>query len=173
MRFTVTEHVPFPRDEVFRFQRDRLADVLERMPGVASVEVLSREVDGPRIRTVKRWTGAVAALPDAVRAAVPESAVQWKDTAIWDESRWAVDWSMDLYGFPGGLVAKGRNRFDADGDETLVHVAGDLALVPERIPGGGVLRPLMPAVERLILGQIRTNLRRTLDAVAERLAEGV
>lgn len=173
MRFTVTEHVPSPREEVFRFQRDRVADVLDRMPGVVSVEVLSREVEGPRIRTVKRWTGAVDALPRAVRAAVPESAAQWKDTAVWDESRWAVDWSMDLYGFPGGLVGRGRNRFDADGDETIVQVTGELVLVPGRIPGGAVLRPLLPAVERLILAQIRTNLRHTLDAIAERLAEGV
>lgn len=172
MRLTLTEHVAFPREEVFPFQRDRLGDVLDAMPGVASIEVLSREVDGARVRTVKRWTGAADALPDALRAALPATALQWRDEALWDQEGWSVDWANDLYVFPGAFVARGRNRFEADGDETIVHVGGEVAIAPERLPGGALLRPLVPTIERFLLAQIKGNLRALLAAVGERLATG-
>jgi hypothetical protein len=171
MRFSVGEHIPFPREDVFRFQRDRLADVLDRLPSIAGVEVLSRETDGPRVRTVKRWTGRVDALPEALRAAIPARALQWRDEATWDEERWTVEWAIDLVGFPGALRAGGKNRFEADGADTIVQLSGDVAVVAERVPGGAMVRPLLPAFERFLVGQIRGDLRRTLDAVGERLGE--
>ncbi|MDP2316924.1 MAG: hypothetical protein Q8P41_28790 [Pseudomonadota bacterium] len=171
MRFSLTEAVAFPRERVFRFQRDRMPELLSDLRSVASVETLEVHVDGPRMRGVKRWTGATAGLPASVVGLFPANAFQWVDTSTWDESDFSVTWGHRHERWPDAMRARGTNRFEANGEDTLLSLDGELTLYPERVPGvpaavGEAVRPLL---ERLVVAQLRATLRDTLALVAERL----
>jgi hypothetical protein len=173
-RFSFAEAVPFPRERVFTFQRDNLGELVPRLKAVSAIETLERTEDGPRVHSVKRWTGSTDGVPAAVRDALPLEAFQWRDTSIWDASGWIVRWSHRHERWPDAMRATGTNRFEDDFGETRVLLEGEIALSPERVPGvlevvGAALGPL---IERVVVAQIRASLRETLALIAERLEDG-
>lgn len=171
MRFAVTERIACPRDRVFEVYRDRLVDLLPGRGSVARIETLELGVEGPLLHSVKRWTGATHGVPAALVNAFPADAFQWRDTSTWDAETFEVRWSHRHERWNDALRAEGTNRFEDDDGETLVHLEGDLSTHPERVPGvpNAVAAAVRPALERYLVGQVRSTLRETLALIAEHL----
>lgn len=168
MRFTLHDEIDFPRELVFTTIRDRLPDILPYLPNVDEIEVLESHDDGEIRRCVKRWAGSSDEIPAVVRPLIRPDILQWIDHATWDQGRWQVDWWHEMGVLPGAISAKGTNRFEADGDITIISMEGDFTIHPERLTFVPqiVARRAAPALERFIIGRVKPNLRATNEAVA-------
>ncbi|NOY28449.1 MAG: hypothetical protein GXP62_21540 [Oligoflexia bacterium] len=168
MRFTLTHEIPFPRDLVWTTIRDRQDDLLAYLPNVDRIELIEHQDLGQVQRFVKRWVGSSDDIPAVLRPMVKPDLIQWIDHASWDQSRWLVEWWHETGVLRGGMTSKGTNRYEADGDITLITFEGDLKIHPEAFTflPQVIARRAAPVLERFIIGRLKPNLRATNEAVS-------
>ena len=164
MNFDSETLVSHPASAVLETMVDRMEDIVPFLDTVDSIETLEREeLDGGRIRIVRRWQGSESSAPPALAAFVTADMLAWIDTAIWHPEEYAVDWSIatsmsKLY------ECGGRNSFGPAPDDpenaTLMRVSGELTVYPDKVPGvpGFLARRLAPQVEKFVVNLLKPNL---------------
>ena len=164
MEFDSESLVSHPAQAVLDTMIERMEDIVPFLDTVEGIEVISREeLDGGRIRIVRRWQGSESSAPPALAAFVTPEMLSWVDTAIWVPEEFYVDWSIetsmsDLY------TCGGRNSFGpAPSDPenaTLMRVKGSLTVYPDKVPGvpGFLARRLAPQVEKFVVNLLKPNL---------------
>jgi hypothetical protein len=169
VKFSLVDELPHPRDLVFSTHRDKLRELVEYMPNVASVVTESRVVEGPVVRLVNLWTGASDDVPAVIRPLVKPEHLTWVDRAVWDESKYRCDWEITLSAVPDAVTARGFNTFLEEGGETIIQMNGEFLIHPDRIPGVPVFvaKATAPAFERFVVGLLQPNLRRSNQAVQQ------
>lgn len=173
MKFNFIDEVPFPREQVWQVNRDRLPALVPYMPTVNAIEVIERAQAGDVVKLVNRWTGASDDIPGMVRPFVKSEYMTWLDYATWDQDRWRIEWRLELNILPGAISASGFTEYQEEGDETLIHMNGEFRIHPERIPGlpSALASRVVPALERFVVGAVEPNLRKTNECVARYLEE--
>ena len=164
MEFDSESLVSHPAQAVLDTMIERMEDIVPFLDTVEGIEVISREeLDGGRIRIVRRWQGSESSAPPALAAFVTPEMLSWVDTAVWVPEEFYVDWSIetsmsDLY------TCGGRNSFGpapSDPDNaTLMRVKGSLTVYPDKVPGvpGFLARRLAPQVEKFVVNLLKPNL---------------
>jgi hypothetical protein len=132
MQLRADGHVPFERDLVFVTYRDRLAELVEFMPNVRRIEVVSREDKGGVVEIVNVWHGG-GEIPAAARVVLSESMLSWTEYATWDETTHTCSWRIETHSFKGAVRCRGTNRFLVNGAETHIEIRGDLEIDTTRI----------------------------------------
>lgn len=175
MKFSLTDEIPHPLDLVFKTHRDHLLDFVDHLPNVARIQILKADWEGNVLHSQKLWTGSDAGIPGIVRPMIKPEMLTWKDTATWDGDRHQVDWHLDLNVLPGALSARGTNRFEDAGQDTVIHIEGEFTLIPEKVTmvPTALVRRLAPLLERFVVGQVTPNYRTTNEAVARYIEENL
>lgn len=173
MRIEADSVIPFPRDVVFRAYRDDLTKVVEFMPNVRRIDIVSRKDDGGITTLHNVWHGG-GDVPAALRAFVDEKLLAWDDFATWNEDAHGCDWSIRTHAFTEAVSCKGHTKMIPVGEgKTRVELAGDFAIDGKKLKGipslvaGSVGR----AVEGFLAKQITANLGSTTDALARYLSQ--
>lgn len=169
MKFSLVDEIPHPRELVFSTHRDKLLELVQYLPNVASVVTESRLEEGGVVKLVNVWTGASGDIPAPVRPLLKTEHLMWVDRAQWDRDRWRCDWEITLSAVPEAVSARGFSTFLEEGSETVVQMNGEFLIHPERVRGVPtfVARGAAPALERFVVGLLQPNLRRSNQAVQQ------
>lgn len=142
--------LPFPPETVFTIFRDEVAHLEPYLPGIQSIEVVSRAEHDGLVDLVVDWQSG-ADVPAFVRGLIGESKFAWTDYATWDEGALAVDWRTETVALGGALRCGARDVFLEDGPgRTLLQIRGAIDIDPAKIPGvpallGGAVGPRLEA----------------------------
>ena len=167
--------IPFPPEQVFATYRDRLVDLAEYLPNIASITVLSRdELPGGDVRLVNDWRGSGSDIPKVARAFLDPEKLRWTDHATWHQADLTVDWRSDVKAFPGAVLSSGKNRFVATGQGTRLEIRGQLTVDAGKIPGVPRLLAgtVSAAVEKVMVGQVASNATAQAEGLTRMMQRG-
>lgn len=173
MKFNITDEIPFEREIVYQTHRDKLEDLVSYLSNVDSIVTRERVEEGDIVRLVNEWSGSSSDVPAVVRSVLKPEHLTWTDRAVWDKSKWRADWQITINALPEAVTAKGTTEFfDEDGD-TLVRIAGEFIIHPDRIPAvpGFVARAAAPPLERFVVSLLQPNMKRSNQAVQQYLED--
>lgn len=173
MNFTITDEIPFERDLVFDTHRDKLAELVPYLPNVDHIEIRERIEEGDVIRLLNVWSGSSLDVPSVVKSVVKPEHLTWTDRAVWDRSSWTADWEITINAMPEAVTARGRSSFVDEGGDTVVRVAGEFVIHPDRLPGvpSFVARRAASPLEKFIVSLLQPNIRRSSQAVQQYLED--
>jgi hypothetical protein len=163
--------IPFPREVVFTTYRDDMAKLVPFLPNVRSIEVKSREEDGPRTKTVLIWKGG-GEIPGALRAVLSEAMLAWTDYATWDSQAFRCDWRTETHALTEAVHSQGANVFVEDGPgKTILQMRGKFEVDAKKIRGvpGFLAGKVSKAAEDFLGGKIEPNVLETAKGVAQYL----
>jgi hypothetical protein len=166
--------LPYARELVFVTYRDRIDELMDHLPNIRSIRVIERKErpDGV-VELVNEWI-AGGDIPAVARSFVKESMLKWIDYATWRASSYTVDWRTDVHAFPGAIKSQGMNRYLLDSGGMKLEIRGQLTCDPSKIPGIPRLLQdtVAPAVERVLVRAVQTNLIAIGKSVGKLLAKG-
>ncbi len=169
MRLESSDIVSQPIDRVYELVRDNLKAIVPFLPNVGRIDVLSREALGAgTIKVVNHWY-AKAEIPGVLKSFVNPDLFSWKDTAIWNDANFQVDYELESFVAKGLFEAKGTNYIrEVEPGKTEVKVVCDFEIHAERIPGVPKLlvskfRPLGEEALEKVLNPNLTSLSRGLN----------
>ena len=165
MRFEREEFLLHPADAVYELVRDRFAELLPHLPGVASIEVLSRERAGKgRPRVKSRWR---LRPPAIVGSLLPDEALVWNEDALWTDKKRTVESHIHGYGYE----SKSKIVYEPASDYTRVKIAAEVRLHPDAvdIPKQNLDKIVARAGDAL-REAVEPNLFAFLDAIREKLS---
>jgi hypothetical protein len=170
MRIEVDSVVHQPRERVFAAYRDDLADLIDLLPNVRSVDVQSRVVDGAIIRMHNTFAGATE-LPEALMRAFENRFLQWEDDAVWNESTWICEWTIHTSALREAVSCAGRTEFiDVGNGRTRLELRGDLAIDLRRVRVPAFLAAsLGRTLESFLVRHIASNLETVAEALGTHL----
>jgi hypothetical protein len=165
--------MPFARPLVFTTYRDKLPDLVPRLPNIRSLEVKERHDDGHLTRLRNVWTGG-GEIPKAARAIISESMLSWTDHASWDQAQWACDWRIETHAFTEAVSCAGRNTFVEERDGTRVVIRGTLVIDGRKVRGvpGFLAARIGKIIEDFLATRIEPNMVATAKSVRRFLEEG-
>ncbi len=152
--------LPFDRRRVFAAYRDRLVELVPHLPNIQSITVTSRVDRGTDTDFVNEWVGG-GDIPKVVRSVIKESMLRWTDFATWHEDDFTVSWRTEVHAFPGAVSSAGKNRYVALPEgSTRIELRGDLTIDAKKVPAVPrfLERTVAEAAEKMIVGQVKTNL---------------
>lgn len=172
MELVVDVDIRGPRERVFVAYRDRLTELLEFLPNIRRIAIVSREERDGEVRLVNEWLGG-GDIPAAVRGVVKESMLAWTDRATWRAGAFTVDWTTEVHAFPGAIQSAGQNRFVEKGDRTQLQIRGRLDADTSKVPGIPklVARGINGAVEKFFVAKVRENARDVGKGIEKLLSE--
>lgn len=158
MLIAVDAVIPHPRPRVFATYRDRLTDLLEFLPNIRAITILSRVDRGDEVDIVNDWV-AGGDIPAAARSILSESMLRWTDHVTWFERDYRVAWRTDIHAFPGAVKTAGQNRFVEVPEGTRFEMRGDFTVDATKVPGVPRLlaKSAGAAVEKVMVAQISRN----------------
>jgi hypothetical protein len=172
MKFTIKDTIPFPRDVVYRTQRDALPELASYLNDIESITVETRTEQGDVVSFINQWKAKGGDIPAIAKAFIKPEMLRWADHAKWTEGKWQCEWNMKLGFLPDAIEAKGINTWkELDANTTLVVIEGDIRIFAEKIPG--VPRMLAgkvgEAVEKFVVKMIEPNMKQTSVGVTNYL----
>ena len=172
MRFHVTDEIPYPRDEVFDALCNHMPDMVEFLPNVERIDVKSRKEQDDVVELVNLWKGNTE-IPRVLSGFIKPEMLTWTDHASWDRDTFKCEWHNIINALPDAVTAKGITTLVDEGDDTVLEISGEFTVHPERLPRGMSLmgRTIKPAIEKLIIGLLKPNLKQQAVAVREYLDE--
>lgn len=173
MDFSTTDIIEYPIEDVFGAHRDHLADLVEHLPNVESIEVLSRKEVGDRIELVNVWTAAKTEIPSLLRPFVKPDMMKWTDYASWSEADRRCEYRIELGFLKAAVKCRGVNSMKSTPEgHTAVTIEGTIEVDAKQIPGVPKMMAskVGSAVEGFIVKTITPNLKKTNDGVRAYLA---
>ena len=164
MRFEHEEFLLHAVEVVYPLVRDRIEELLPHMPGIESVEVLSRTAESKgRTRVRSRWRLRPPALLTRV---LPPAAFVWQEDALWIDKKRSVE--SQIHGF--GYESLTRIVYEPASDWTRVRIAAEVRFDSTGIdvPRGN-LETILAGAEQALRDAIEPNLTAFLEAIRERL----
>lgn len=163
--------VPYPLPRVFATYRDGLAELVEHLPNIREIKVLSRTERGDEVDLVNEWKGG-GDVPAVARSVLNESMLTWTDHATWFERDYRVAWRTDVHAFRRAVKSEGMNRFVAVPEGTQIQVRGEFKCDASKVSGVPRLLAgtVSSAIEKFMVAQIAKNAREIARGVAKVMA---
>ena len=164
MRFEREELILHPVDQVYPLARDGIEELLPHLPGIRSIEVLSRKTESPgKTRVRSRWT---VHPPLLLRPLLPAQAFTWEEDALWIDKQRRVDSTIHGYGYG----SKGTARYEPASDYTRIRVEVEATFDPRalQIPKEN-LEKILAGAEQALREAIEPNMAAFVEAIRERL----
>jgi hypothetical protein len=165
MRIEREEFILHPADRVYPLVRDRIYELLPKLPSVQSIEILSRAPEGKgKTRVRSRWT---LRPPSLLRPLLPASAFVWEEEALWIDKKYCVESRVRGYGYE----SQARTFYEPASDYTRVRIEAEVIFRPGSvdIPKENLDRIVAGAAEAL-RGAVEPNMTALLEAIGEYLA---
>lgn len=172
MKFTIKDQIPFPRERVYRVQRDALPQMAPYLNDIESITVESKKEDGDVVSFVNQWKAKGGDIPAIAKAFIKPEMLRWADHAKWTESKWQCEWNMKLGFLPDAIVARGVNVWkELDANTTVVVIEGEIIIHADKIPGVPKLLSgkIGAEVEKFVVKMIEPNLKQTSVGVTNYL----
>ena len=161
MKLEHSDIIKAPPDKVFSIVRDKLPDLASYLCSVAKVEQVCREsINEYQERIVSNWFANIR-LPALLGKFTGESLLAWKDTAIWDDKKKEVTYTLESFFINDLFDARGRNYFEcSEGGQTKLIVTCEVYIYPEKIPGIPrlIMKRITPAIEKIVEKMLRPNI---------------
>jgi len=167
MRIEREEFLLYPADEVYPLVRDRIDELLPHLPGVESVEILSRApASKGKTRVKSRWKLRPPALLGRL---LPPAAFVWEEDAVWNDRSYCVESKIVGYGYQ----SRAKTFYEPASDWTRVRIEAEIEFRPESvdIPKEN-LEKIVASAEDALREAIEPNMTALLDAIRERLGVG-
>jgi hypothetical protein len=164
MRIEREEFLMHPASEVYPLVRDRFAELLPHLPGIESIEVLSRTTPSKgKTRVKSRWKVRPPALLGRM---LPAAALVWEEDALWNDKTYSVDSTIHGYGYE----SRAKTLYEPASDYTRVRIDAEVTFRPESIdmPKENVEK-IFAGAEEALREAIEPNMTALLDAIRERL----
>lgn len=173
MRIHADVDLLHPRNRVFETYRDRMVELVEFLPNIRAIRVISREDRGADVLLVNEWVGG-GDIPAVARAVLKEEMLRWTDHATWHAGDYTVEWRTDVHAFPGAVKAAGKNAFVETPRGSRLEIRGELTCDSAKIPAVPRLlaRTVNAAAEKILVSQIGHNLAEIGRGVAKLLDRG-
>ncbi len=134
MELNADADIPFERGLVFAAYRDQLPKLVEYLPNIRRIEVVSRTDEGDTVELENIWYGG-GDIPGAARAVLSESMLSWRDFALWDQTDWSCSWRIETKSFTEAVRCEGSSRFFETPDGTRMEVRGEIEIDASKIAG--------------------------------------
>lgn len=156
------EIIERPLEEIFALVRDDLAKIIPFLPNIETIKVQKREENknNNTVNIVNHWYAKVE-IPPVAQAFVKKELFAWKDTAIWHNDEFYVEYQLESFWANDLFDAKGKNIFKAlDDDRTELTVTCNVILHPDKVPGVPkfLVKKVLPYVEPMVQEMLRPNL---------------
>jgi len=164
MRIEREDYLLHPADAVYPLVRDRIEELLPHLPGVDSVEILSRVKEGKgKTRVRSRWR---VRPPAFLGRLLPAAAFSWEEDALWIDKRYCVESRILGYGYESAA----QIFYEPASDYTRVRIGAEVTLRPDSvdIPKEN-LEKIVAGAEDALREAIEPNMTALLDAIRERL----
>ena len=164
-----------PPERLWVEVRDCLPELASQLDDIHSVEVLEREdLGGGRLRLVNRWR-STQTIPRLLQERLGATEVSWIDRNEWDETSLVCRWSIEPSVLTDSIRCAGATSYQPamGGRGTRVTFAGEFEFAPGALGGiaGPLERPLAAFIESIVKTLIPRNLRRVMEAGAQRIAQ--
>ena len=166
MRIAREEFILHPASRVYPLVRDRIYELLPKLPSVASIEILSRASEGKgKTRVRSRWTLRPPAL---LRPLLPASAFVWEEDALWIDKKNCVESRVRGYGYE----SRAKTFYEPASDWTRVRIEAEVDFRPESvsIPKAN-LDKILAGAEEALREAIEPNMTALIEAIGEHLGE--
>ncbi|MBX3184220.1 MAG: hypothetical protein KIT72_01745 [Polyangiaceae bacterium] len=135
MELNADADIPFDRARVFRAYRDELPKLVEFLPNIRRIDVVSREEPEPGVVEISNvWHGG-GELPSAARVVLSDSMLGWRDQARWSEADYTCSWSIRTNSFTEAVRCEGVNRFVETEAGTRFEIRGVIEIDASKIAG--------------------------------------
>ena len=165
MRIEREEFLLHPADEVYPLVRDRIEELLPHLPGVESVEILSRQPAAKgKTRVKSRWKLRPPALLGRL---LPAAAFVWEEEAVWNDKTYSVESKIVGYGYQ----SRGKTVYEPASDYTRVRVEAEIEFRADSvdIPKEN-LEKIVASAEEALREAIEPNMTALLEAIGARLS---
>jgi hypothetical protein len=151
-------------DEVYPLVRDRIYELLPSLPGIESIEILSRSTPSKgKTRVRSRWKIRPPAL---IGRLLPASAFVWEEDALWIDKKYCVESTISGYGYE----SRAKTFYEPASDYTRVRIEADVTFRPDSIdiPKEN-LEKIVASAQDALREAIEPNMAALLEAIRERL----
>ncbi len=163
MKLFVEDVINFPLEQVYKTQRDHMAELAAYLPNIKNIEVLERKDEGDgKTRLLNLWKAAPSEVPSMLRPFVKPEMLQWKDHALWHDNDHRCEWNLEVGFMPDRVQTSGKTVYSKlDDNRTKVVIEGNLAVDAKGIPGVPRLLAgkIGGEVERFVVKMITPNLK--------------
>lgn len=161
MQLEHTDIIEAPREKVYGIVRDELPMLATYLPNIAKVQTLEySQPSAGRTEIVNHWF-AKAKVPALIEKMMSEDLFSWKDTAIWNNEKHQVEYSLESFLGRDIYDAKGINYFKEIGpNKTELKLTCEIVIHADKIPGIPRLlaRKAIPMIEKMIEMMLEPNL---------------
>jgi len=160
MHFEREEFLLHPADEVYPLVRDRILDLLPRLPGIDSIEIVSRSTPAKgKTRVRSRWKIRPPAL---VGRLLPPAALVWEEDALWIDKKYCVESTIQGYGYE----SRAKTFYEPASDYTRVRIVADVTFRPDavEIPKEN-LDKIVASAQDALREAIEPNMTALLEAI--------
>jgi len=164
MHFEREEFLMHPADQVYPLVRDRILELLPGLPGIESIEILSRSNPAKgKTRVRSRWKIRPPAL---IGRLLPPKALVWEEDATWIDKKYCVESSIRGYGYE----SRATIFYEPASDYTRVRLVADVTFRPESVdmPKENVDKIVASAKDAL-REAVEPNMTALFDAIREKL----
>jgi hypothetical protein len=166
MRIEREQFLLHPADRVYPFVRDRIEELLPHLPGVKSMQILSRVSEGKgKTRVRSHWE---LRPPPLLGRLLPASAFVWEEEALWIDKKYCVESRVRGYGYE----SRAKTFYEPASDYTRVRIEAEVTFRPETvdIPKES-LEQILAQAEDTLREAIEPNMTALIEAIGERLGE--
>jgi hypothetical protein len=167
MKFTISDPVPLPPEEVFTLLRDEMSALVPHMPDTESIEVLSREEEGSEVRLINKWCASSEAVPQALRKVIKPELLSWRDHATWSTETMAGRWRLEALTANKLFSCTGVTSIKPHAQGSSLEIEVDLEIYPEQLPGVPKL------LAKTIRGQVEKFLGQLLGDNMRQLSKSI
>ena len=160
MELSSTTKINAPIDQVYNLVKNDLSKIVPYMPNVESIDVVDKNIEGSKTHITNKWL-AKAEIPGAVKKFIKPEIFSWKDSAVWDDEKNEVKYSLESFLANDLFDANGHNLFKSIGEnETELTINCSVTIYPEKVPGVPrfLARTVSPMIETLIEKLLGPNL---------------
>jgi hypothetical protein len=167
MKIVGKERLTHPARLVFESLRDKTPELVQHMPNIEAVEVISRDDAPPVVRLENRWQGVQSDIPAIVRPFVKKELIAWHDRAAWNEDTLSCRWQIEAVVGRDCFHCGGQTVITPQGEGSLFTLEGELTIDPDHVPGVPrfLARKFRGPLERFIGRAVSPNLTSIASAV--------
>ena len=173
MKIDVNSTISYSRDLVFDTYREEIQALVQYLPNIDKIDVVSREENNGVVTFENHWYASASDIPKVAQAFVKPEMMKWIDRASWNLNDKTCNWEIETFFMKEAVSCKGLNTFSEAGDGAMtLRIQGDLELNVKKVPGiptllAGTIRPQL---EKFIIAMITPNFETINKGIASYLA---
>ena len=173
MKIDVNSTIAYPRDLVFETYREEIQSLVQYLPNIEKIDVVSRDESNDVVTFENHWYASASDIPKVAQAFVKPEMMKWIDRASWDLKNKTCSWEIETFFMKEAVSCKGLNTFsESDDDQMTLRIQGDLDLNVKKVPGVPTLLAgtIRPQLEKFIIAMITPNFETINKGIAQYLA---